>query len=153
MSCTMLRHTLLSAFSLTLLLSCSEGPESPIAAEAPSKSFTDADKEIARKLSIGRVASTLQTGTPYDQALRCGLAIDAIKDRFRDMDSVTPEQLKALDQAKAMYDARLKGLGTSSGKTQEDISADIQSQIENGPAAGELILQAIDCIEELERAS
>lgn len=149
-----IRLALCPALALIILASCGESPKAdPVGEEHPGRQFSAQDKAIARALSLGSRSKIQEESTPYDQAVACRVAIESIGERLRQLDTVTSDQIRAVDQAEALYDRRIQVLASAADKSNGDISADIQARAEVDTDQGAQALRAIDCLRNLEQAN
>ena len=148
------RLTLACVLALALLASCSQGDSFGQTATATANgspaSFGEQDRLAARKLSIGSSTAFAAAAEPYEQALLCRSAIAAIGDRFRQSGTLGETQVRAIEQAEALYDRQLQTLGSRQGKSQGAVQRDLEQARQDGPEIGEQARLAITCLQRLQ---
>lgn len=139
--------------ALALLAGCSGAQESDQGAgvsQEQVRQFSNEERLAARALSIGSRSAAPQSGNPYEQAVTCSSAIEALADRLRQSDALTSEQLQIVEQAKAVYDRRIRSLTDQASAAGTAVGEDPLQAVDN-PPRGEA-LQAIGCIQNLAEA-
>lgn len=140
---------------VALLQGCSEPQEAAQVPEPGAQSvhhFSEEDQLAARALSISNRGAVQESDTPYAHALACSSAIEALTDRLRQSDTLTAEQLRVVEQAKAVYDRRARLLRTQMEAANPAARETLQQIPEEIPPGGRA-LQAIGCLQKLAEAS
>jgi len=146
------RYILACVLSLALLTSCSEGEsfeEMTALADQPGN-FSEQEKLAAQKLSMGNSTALDAASGPYEESVLCRSAIEALAERFREMGGPGETQVRAIEQAAAIFDRRLETFGSREGKSDAAIRRDLQQAREGGPEIGAQAQLAVTCLQRLQ---
>lgn len=114
-----------------------------------TREFSEADKKAARTLSISNTEIMAKTDSPYEQALLCLHGLAQIESVISDTSGLSIQQQEGLQQAKALFNQRLRDLASTNGKSAEDIRKDLAQTAEDNLDKATNVRVAIGCLERL----
>lgn len=112
----------------------------------------DADRDVGpEERQAARALSLIDSGQitaidPYEKARQCSVAIGVLTESVEGLGTFTPEQIRVLDDARAVYDRRMRL--EASGSEQPPPSTPEAQEQENSQTA-EQARGAIACLREL----
>lgn len=145
------------SFALITLVSLAAACSPPAAVtqgastDQPARQFGAEEKRAARALSIGNDPALVGDATPYDRALRCSIAFEALAKKFVEAGSGSGPQLRAIGQARALFDRRAGTLARQANRTTAEMAGDRAKQAEAFPEGPERARAAIGCIRQLQQ--
>ena len=127
-----------------ILSACSGAPAPPDQQPKESaRAFTEEDRRIARKLSVG--TGSLTTASPEGRALLCVLGLDAISEQLMASGALSPEQRRAFIEARDIYRRR-----AAAGYSDAAKLAEAQRAAERDfPGSGDRARLAIACLRDM----
>jgi hypothetical protein len=147
---------------LTVLVACSaESGSDPAAtgavlggsaadvAVADGTVFSEQEKRAARMLSMASGGSVETASSPYQQALRCRTAIETVGARFREAGAQGETQSRAIAQATAILEQRLRAQAVLEKKSDAAIRRDLEQAVQavqavdDLPAQGQLLIACL----------
>ena len=135
------------------LTACSSREESsPPSSEQP-REFSAEDKRAARALSISNNPAVMNAESPYARALLCRNGIGALAEQFEKARGLSDEQRQAMEQARAYFDEQLRVLGQREGKSESDVSSDLEKVAQENVDTAENARIANACLRRLLEAA
>jgi hypothetical protein len=137
---------------LSLPAGCSDDAQTaePLPQDRP-REFSEEEKRAARALSISNTEVLAAAETPYAQALLCRHGITEVRRVMSETAGLRGEQKKALSQAEALFDRRLRDLVRSTGKSPGDIPADLGRTADENPDQSANVRTAMACLQKLQQ--
>lgn len=111
--------------------------------------FSDADRRVARALSISNRADLVDRSSPYSHAIACELAVQALAERMDEMNVLTKAQEDALSQAQRGYSRQVRDISARDGKDEADIERDKAEQREAISDPAQRMQIAIGCLRDV----
>lgn len=134
------------AFCL-LVAACSPPAESVAdVREGAETRPTEADRRAARLLSLSNNGAAATASDPYEAAIGCVVAIDALNSQVAASSSLDDEQKRALAVARSFYERRASDAGE---KTRAQIARDIEAAKVETDDRKQRLLTALSCLREL----
>lgn len=153
------RFVLTGGLCSTALLGCTDAPgHDPAAsgnvlayASAPATtaggtSFSEQEQRAALLLSIGKGAPLESDSSPYEQALRCRTAVEVLSQQFRQAGAQGEAQSRALAQATAILDQRLRAQAALVNKSDAAIRRELDQAVQAAddlPAQGQMMIACL----------
>ena len=144
------RRALLILITATSVNSCS-GQVDDRGASAPAEAarvFGTEDRRAAQALSVGSSSVLNPDQSPYERAISCQTAVDAIAPRLTS--TLPPEQLRAVKYAQRQLAERVRQQGAAAGKDAATVAKELS---EVSGRSDDLVLQtrvALACLRELQ---
>lgn len=113
------------------------------------REFSEADKRTARVLSIGSAPVDADTDNPYELAMSCSTAIEALAVRLEEIQLIDPAQRQVLDQARATYQREAEMLADQQGSPGDEQAGTLDEPPVDPPTAQVQMQRAIGCLREL----
>lgn len=116
--------------------------------------FSEEDKRAARALSISNNQAVIDATSPYARALLCSNAIETLAERFQGARGpMMDEQRQAMEQARAYFREQLSALAEREGKSDAELTNDMDETREQHADPAENAQIAIACLRRLQEAS
>ncbi|TCD06728.1 hypothetical protein EYB45_03305 [Erythrobacteraceae bacterium CFH 75059] len=143
-------HARIAAAAMVVALSgglaaCGEPIALPDAATGTAAGRTPSAEErrAAQSLSIGN-QQALAAATPYDRALLCSFALEALDGQLRERGLLNDAQRQAFAQMRAEFARQLRA--TAGERAEADVARDRQTVAEAHPEPGDQAQIAIGCL-------
>lgn len=106
---------------------------------------SEADMRTARLLSLSNNGALQTISDPYELSVLCVVSVQRLADRLRTIQSVTPEQLAAIDAAVGLY--RKRALDT--GKSLAELNQDVQTRRSDEVDVNQQARTGLSCLRQL----
>lgn len=121
------------------------GPERTL----ESTEIFEADKEIAKALSIGQSQLQSQESTPYGQALLCSVALESVVATLSERGKAGQPELAQIADAFEIYSRRADQSGKDLGKTDAEVARDRAGRAAQVPELRDRAVISIGCMRDL----